>query len=60
MGRHQRFCRAAASANSRNQIVLVIPCHRVINSDGQLGGFGAGVARKQWLIDHEKKYSIVA
>lgn len=47
-------CRTVANANGANQIAIVIPCHRVINSDGELGGYGGGIARKQWLIKHEK------
>jgi AraC family transcriptional regulator of adaptative response/methylated-DNA-[protein]-cysteine methyltransferase len=46
--------RAVANANGRNQIAVVIPCHRVINSNGELGGYGGRVDRKQWLLDHEK------
>jgi AraC family transcriptional regulator of adaptative response/methylated-DNA-[protein]-cysteine methyltransferase len=49
--------RAVASANGMNRISIVIPCHRVIGSDGHLTGYGGGLKRKQWLIDHEKKYS---
>lgn len=47
--------RAVASANGANQIAIVIPCHRIINSSGDLGGYGGGRVRKQWLIDHEKR-----
>ena len=47
--------RAVARANGANQLALVIPCHRVVNSDGQLGGYGGGVARKQWLLEHERR-----
>lgn len=50
-------CRAVANANGRNQIAIVIPCHRIINSNGNLGGYGGGITRKQWLIDHENKKS---
>jgi methylated-DNA-[protein]-cysteine S-methyltransferase len=46
-------CRAVANANGRNPIPLVIPCHRVIAADGGLGGFSAGVHRKEWLLRHE-------
>lgn len=49
-------CRAVANANGANQLAIVIPCHRIINSNGDLGGYGGGIARKQWLIDHEKRY----
>ena len=45
--------RAVARANGTNQIAIVIPCHRIINSNGELGGYGGGLARKQWLINHE-------
>jgi AraC family transcriptional regulator of adaptative response/methylated-DNA-[protein]-cysteine methyltransferase len=48
-------CRAVANANGANQIAIVIPCHRIINSNGELGGYGGGIARKQWLIEHEKQ-----
>lgn len=45
--------RAVGGACGRNPIALFIPCHRVIRSDGSLGGFGCGLARKQWLLQHE-------
>jgi AraC family transcriptional regulator of adaptative response/methylated-DNA-[protein]-cysteine methyltransferase len=47
--------RAVANANGANQIAIVIPCHRVINSNGELGGYGGGITRKNWLINHERK-----
>jgi AraC family transcriptional regulator of adaptative response/methylated-DNA-[protein]-cysteine methyltransferase len=46
--------RAVARANGANQLAIIIPCHRVINSDGELGGYGGGLTRKAWLINHEK------
>jgi AraC family transcriptional regulator of adaptative response/methylated-DNA-[protein]-cysteine methyltransferase len=49
--------RAVANANGVNRIAIIIPCHRVIGSDGQLTGYGGGLTRKKWLLDHEKKYS---
>ncbi|HLA99979.1 MAG TPA: trifunctional transcriptional activator/DNA repair protein Ada/methylated-DNA--[protein]-cysteine S-methyltransferase [Bacteroidota bacterium] len=49
--------RAVAQANSRNYLAIVIPCHRVIRSDGSLSGYGGGVWRKRWLIDHEASVS---
>jgi AraC family transcriptional regulator of adaptative response/methylated-DNA-[protein]-cysteine methyltransferase len=49
--------RAVANANGLNRISIVIPCHRVIGSDGRLTGYGGGLKRKKWLLDHEKKYS---
>jgi AraC family transcriptional regulator of adaptative response/methylated-DNA-[protein]-cysteine methyltransferase len=49
--------RAVANANGMNRISILIPCHRVIGSDGRLVGYGGGLKRKKWLLDHEKKYS---
>ena len=49
--------RAVANANGINRISVIIPCHRVIGSDGRLTGYGGGLERKKWLLDHEKKYS---
>jgi methylated-DNA-[protein]-cysteine S-methyltransferase len=46
--------RAVGAANGRNQLWLVIPCHRVIGSNGQLSGYAGGVWRKQWLLEHEQ------
>lgn len=46
--------RAVAQANGANQLAIVIPCHRVINSDGGLGGYGGGLVRKEWLLTHEQ------
>ncbi|MTI22114.1 methylated-DNA--[protein]-cysteine S-methyltransferase [Fulvivirga sp. RKSG066] len=47
--------RAVASANGHNRVAIVIPCHRVIGSNGQLTGYAGGLARKQWLLDFERK-----
>ncbi len=47
-------CRAVANANGANQLAIVIPCHRIINTNGELGGYGGGIAMKKWLIEHEK------
>ena len=49
--------RAVANANGMNRISIIIPCHRVIGSNGRLTGYGGGLKRKKWLLDHEKKYS---
>ncbi len=48
--------RAAASANGRNKLNIVVPCHRVIGSDGSLIGYGGGLPRKKWLLEHEAKF----
>lgn len=47
--------RAVAQANGANQLAIIIPCHRVINASGELGGYGGGVERKKWLLEHESK-----
>lgn len=47
--------RAVGSANGRNPLMIIVPCHRVIGADGSLTGFGAGIERKRWLLDHETR-----
>jgi AraC family transcriptional regulator of adaptative response/methylated-DNA-[protein]-cysteine methyltransferase len=49
--------RAVANANGMNKISIIVPCHRVIGENGHLTGYGGGLWRKRWLLDHEKKYS---
>lgn len=46
--------RAVGRANGMNRIAIVIPCHRVVNADGKLGGYGGGLWRKNWLLQHEQ------
>jgi methylated-DNA-[protein]-cysteine S-methyltransferase len=48
--------RAVANANGKNPIWIIIPCHRVIGSIGNLTGYAGGLQRKQWLLDHESPY----
>lgn len=48
-------CRAVGTANGANQLAILIPCHRVIKGTGELGGYAGGLARKQLLIEHEKR-----
>jgi len=48
-----RAVRAVGAANAANPVSIVVPCHRVIASDGQLQGYAGGLARKQWLLRHE-------
>jgi methylated-DNA-[protein]-cysteine S-methyltransferase len=45
--------RAVGTANGANPVAIVVPCHRVIGSDGSLTGFGGGLPNKKWLLDHE-------
>ena len=45
--------RAVASANGKNPIAIIIPCHRIIGSDGSLTGYAGGLHRKKWLLEHE-------
>jgi methylated-DNA-[protein]-cysteine S-methyltransferase len=46
--------RAVGAANGRNPISIIVPCHRVIGADGSLTGYGWGVERKAWLLQHER------
>jgi methylated-DNA-[protein]-cysteine S-methyltransferase len=52
IGRPDR-ARAVGSANGSNPVSIIVPCHRVIGSDGSLTGYGGGLPRKRWLLDHE-------
>ena len=45
--------RAVASANGKNPLWIVIPCHRIVGADGSLTGYAGGLWRKQWLLEHE-------
>jgi AraC family transcriptional regulator of adaptative response/methylated-DNA-[protein]-cysteine methyltransferase len=47
--------RAVGRANGRNRLAVVVPCHRVIRADGSVCGYGGGVWRKQWLLQHERR-----
>lgn len=48
--------RAVGAANGANPIAIIVPCHRVIGSSGSLTGYGGGLERKTWLIDHERRW----
>ena len=50
---HPRAMRAVGLANGSNPIGIIVPCHRVIGASGALTGYGGGLARKQWLLEHE-------
>jgi AraC family transcriptional regulator of adaptative response/methylated-DNA-[protein]-cysteine methyltransferase len=52
IGRPTAF-RAVAQANASNQLAIIIPCHRVVNSNGGIGGYAGGINRKEWLLNHE-------
>lgn len=49
--------RAVGLANGSNPIAIVVPCHRVIGSNGALTGYAGGLQRKRWLLEHERRYS---
>ena len=51
---HPAAVRAIGTANGANPVAVVLPCHRVIGSNGSLTGYGGGIERKRWLLDHEK------
>ena len=48
--------RAVGTANGRNNIAIIVPCHRVIGSNAKLTGYAGGLWRKQWLLEHEAKF----
>ena len=48
--------RAVASANGKNPLWIIVPCHRVIGTDGSLTGYAGGLQRKQWLLEHESPF----
>lgn len=50
----EKSIRAVASANGKNPIAIIIPCHRVIGSQGEMVGYAGGIKRKEWLLAHEK------
>ncbi len=54
---NEKAIRAMAGANGENGIAIIIPCHRVIGENGSLTGYGGGLQRKKWLLDHERKFS---
>jgi methylated-DNA-[protein]-cysteine S-methyltransferase len=55
-----RASRAVGAANGANPVAIVVPCHRVIGSSGALTGYGGGLDRKTWLLEHERRWSPTA
>lgn len=51
----EKAIRAVAAANGKNPLWIVIPCHRIIGSDGSLTGYAGGLWRKEWLLNHERE-----
>ncbi len=54
---NRRAWRAAGLANGRNPVAIIVPCHRVVGADGTLTGYGGGLERKQWLLEHERRHT---
>ncbi|MBX6321451.1 MAG: methylated-DNA--[protein]-cysteine S-methyltransferase [Rhodospirillaceae bacterium] len=52
--------RAVGRANGANPVSIIVPCHRVVGADGSLTGYGGGIERKRWLLDHERAHSDAA
>lgn len=57
---HPGGARAVGRANGDNRLAIIVPCHRVINADGSLSGYGGGKRRKRWLLAHERRGSQLA
>jgi O-6-methylguanine DNA methyltransferase len=55
--RMRNGARAVGLANGANPLSIIVPCHRVIGSNGTLTGYGGGLDRKQWLLDHERRWN---
>jgi methylated-DNA-[protein]-cysteine S-methyltransferase len=54
---NEKAVRAVAAANGENGIAIIVPCHRVVGTNGSLTGYGGGIQKKAWLLRHEKKYA---
>ena len=53
---NEKAIRAVGTANGKNKLSIVIPCHRIIGSDGKLTGYAGGLWRKEWLLQHERTF----
>jgi methylated-DNA-[protein]-cysteine S-methyltransferase len=54
---NEKASRAVGLANGRNPIGIIVPCHRVVGANGSLTGYGGGLSRKQWLLEHERRFA---
>ncbi|TRZ35603.1 methylated-DNA--[protein]-cysteine S-methyltransferase [Niallia circulans] len=54
---NEKAVRAVGSTNGKNKLCIVLPCHRIIGSNGSLTGYAGGLWRKEWLLEHENKYA---
>jgi O-6-methylguanine DNA methyltransferase len=52
---NEKGCRAVGMANNKNPVALIVPCHRIIGSNGSLTGYAGGIDKKLWLLEHEKR-----
>lgn len=53
----RNYNRAVGNANGKNPIAIIVPCHRIIGSNGKLVGYAGGLWRKKWLLEHENRFS---
>jgi methylated-DNA-[protein]-cysteine S-methyltransferase len=56
---NEKAVRAVGSANGKNKLSIVIPCHRIIGSNGKLTGYAGGLWRKEWLLQHERSFNSI-
>ena len=54
--KNEKAVRAVGNANNKNKIMIIVPCHRVIGKNGKLVGFAGGLDKKEFLLEHEKKF----
>lgn len=54
--KNEKAVRAVGTANGKNRLSIIIPCHRIIGSNGRLTGYAGGLWRKEWLLQHEKSF----
>ena len=56
---NEKAVRAVGGANNKNKHAIVVPCHRIIGHNGGLVGYGSGLWRKEWLLEHEQKHKVI-